>query len=290
MVNDFSMDDATQALEDWAESQLIAENLKYKKRKDKYSTLYFFQYLNALSKLTAIKPRTVSLSSSFAVSDENQAGFVNLVACIESGGDINPYQNKTTIQGNFLDGMYNDFGIKHFHLGAQQENGSDYIERTGEVALAIITDDEVFFIISKMHGIGFEDVWYEPDVLEILHSERPDLIEHSKVEYLEIKGDPTTVHEIKSFRDIGAIKPIILQDGTAYEPYNGGKSISGHPYEHTVLYTYNIRLIQKEADDILAPFKNDTSKTATLKVLKLAVDYNNRVTGVEFKLEVDDGK
>lgn len=230
----FTYDDALLMVNNWAKNKLIDKNIDY----DETGEIpYFIQYLNYRSKLILAKPRVVVLSEKFSVLPENQNGFDKLKEKITAGEDINVYLSKSSIKASAVDGMLDNFGIKHFHLGEVIENG--FIKRTGEVALGFVTNDEVFFIISKQHGKGHGDIWYEKDVLEIIHKEKPKLIEHCKVKYMtDISPIISDTNDIKSNRNANINSGITLDDGSVYMPNNLGQTLAGFGMEHTMKMQY----------------------------------------------------
>ncbi len=230
----FTYEDALNEINSWAKDQLILKSINFN---DSGKIPFFVQYLNYLSKLISSKPRRVNKARNFEVTPENNDGFMELVNAFESGLDINPYLSKGILNAKSIDGMLDNFGIKHFHLGEVIENG--FIKRTGEVALGFVTNDEVFFIISKQHGKGHGDIWYEKDVLEIIHKEKPKLIEHCKVKYMtDISPIISDTNDIKSNRNANINSGITLDDGSVYMPNNLGQTLAGFGMEHTMKMQY----------------------------------------------------
>lgn len=218
-------EDAFEMISNWSKEQLIEKHISF----DKSGKIPFFiQYLNYLSKSITSKPRKVSKAKSFEVNSENQEGFDKLVNSIKLGLDVNLYLSKLVLNTKIVDGMLDNFGIKHFHLGKDIED--EFFKRTGEIALAIVTDYEVFFITSKQHGKGYGHIWYEKDVIEVIHKERPDLIEHCKdTMFEELSNNISETSDIKTLRDKNINTAITLDDGTSYFPFNLGQSSAGFP-------------------------------------------------------------
>lgn len=219
-------------LNNWAKNTLIEENISFKN--DEETIPYFIQLLNHKSKLIKPIPRNVSFSRNFQISPDNQEGFNQLLTCIKNGINVNPYLSKISLDGGKVDGLLDNYGLKHFHLGKEEEENSNFIQRTGELALVFITNDEVFFVASKMHGRGHGLIWYEKDVLEILHQERPDLISNFKVEnFTDISPTITEALDIKRLRDKQINTYITLSDGAVYGPINLGQSTAGYSITHS---------------------------------------------------------
>lgn len=232
-LKSFTYDNACVALQNWAKEILMEEEIEYD---DSGEIPLFIQYLNYHSKMVTVKPRKVSLSKNFSVDAENQSGLDDLIDKLTNGIDVNLYLSKASIKANETDGMFDNFGIKHFHLGKNIKNG--FVQRTKEIALAIVTDDEVFFVVSKLHGVGHSKMWYEKDVLEILHKERPDLIEHCKVDnFIDISHTMSKTKDIRNFRNSNINGVIELDDGTCYMPYNLGQTLSGFRIAHMMIMT-----------------------------------------------------
>ena len=88
-----------------------------------------------------------------------------------------------------------------------------------------------------MHGQGHGSIWYEKDVLEIIHEERPDLIEKFKFKYLHsISPETTEPTDIKKLTKNNVTFPITLDDGTTYFPPIIARTTQGYPLECTNQY------------------------------------------------------
>lgn len=240
----FTYEDALNEINSWAKNQLILKNINFN---NSGKIPFFVQYLNYLSKLISSKPRRVNKARNFEVTPENNDGFMELVNAFESGLDINPYLSKGILNAKTIDGMLDNFGVKHFHLGNELED--KFFKRTGEIALAIVTNDEIFFIASKQHGKGHGDIWYEKDVIEIVHEERPDLIEHCKVSMFEkLSNDISDTNDIKNLRNANLNTAITLDDGTSYMPFNLGQSLAGF----SVMFSVKMINVAKDIHSLIS--------------------------------------
>ncbi|HDL5699320.1 TPA: hypothetical protein PXE99_001131 [Mannheimia haemolytica] len=211
------------ALNLWASKELSCKHIKHKPGNE------FIQYLNYANKLITPKLRKISISKNFCISENNKTGFQLLVNKLEQGQDVNSHLSKLTGNAEYIDYLLDGYGIKHFHLGIAEKD--NFVERTGELALAFVTEDEIFFITSKGHG---DDTWYGKDVLEIIHEERPDLIEHAKVKGIcGIEPKITSVEDIKYCRQNQLSIAIELDDGTVYFQNDLGTTLAGYSSAHT---------------------------------------------------------
>ena len=280
----FTYEDALNTINNWAKEQLILKIVNFKNSGE---IPFFVQYLNYLSKLIITNPRKVEKARNFEITPKNYDGFVELVNAFELGLDINPYLSKGILNAEKVDGMLDNFGVKHFHLGNKIEN--NFFKRTGEIALAIVTNDEVFFIASKQHGKGHGDIWYEKDVIEIVHEERPDLIEHCKVsEFEELSNDISDTNDIKTLRDANLNTAITLDDGTSYMPFNLGQSLAGFSAMFSVKMINVAKDIHSLISTIIQEQINIGFQINNCEISKLNFLADGRPQFIELKLS--DGK
>lgn len=277
-------EDAFEMISNWSKEQLVATHISF----DKSGKIPFFiQYLNYLSKSITLKSRKVSKAKNFEVSFENQEGFNKLVNSIKLGLDVNLYLSKKVLNAKIVDGMLDNFGIKHFHLGNDIEAG--FFKRTGEIALAIVTDYEVFFITSKQHGKGYGHIWYEKDVIEIIHKERPDLIEHCKVAmFEELTNNISETSDIKTLRDKNANTAITLDDGTSYLPFNLGQSLAGFPMMSSLKMINVVQNLQSLVNNVIKEQIDISFQIKSCEISQLNFLADGKPHFLELKLS--DGK
>ncbi len=223
MIISIQDNDIHQALNEWAKNEFTLKNIKHSPKEE------FIQYLNYSNKLISVQSRKVSFSSEFNISQKNTKGFQQLKMKLEKGENVNSYLSKLIRDAEYIDYLLDGYGIKHFHLGVSEKNG--ITDRTGELALGLVTNSEVFFVIAKEHG---DDTWHGKDVLEVLHRERPDLISHAKIRHMtDISPKINSVEDIRLFRKNQISIAITLDDGTAYFPYDLGPTTAGYSSSYT---------------------------------------------------------
>lgn len=216
MRKEFSYDSVSRAIDSFAVNEIKARKLKFDPKAPAY-----MQLSNYLSKLIKKKPRSVTTSKNFNVPDEHLIGYENLVQRIENGEDVNIYLSKGVNNPMFSDRFLDDYGCVHFHLGKGLDG--KYIQRTGPVALAFVTEDEIFFIETKPHGKDFPYTWSNKSVLEILHRERPHFISKNKITTLkDISPKISNEEDIKNLRNNGYAFGVTLDDGSVYMPAKFG--------------------------------------------------------------------
>lgn len=97
------------------------------------------------------------------------------------GGDLKPYLGDMTrsirnraSQNN--DYFSSDWGLLHFHLGADFENKGTKVSRTKRILIARFEMDSAYFIDIVNHGKGHPDVWGDISHLEILYRNWPSVL------------------------------------------------------------------------------------------------------------------
>lgn len=274
------------AINEWAISQMQQKSVKFSRNSDNSP---YCQYLNYLSKLISTKPRAVSQSSKFNIDDAYIDGFNNLKSDIVQGKDINPYLSKLINVAKKSDGMLDHFGCKHFHLGNELENNGVFVERTGPLAIGFVTNDEIFFIDVKTHTKDQDDtLWYEQDVIEIIHQERPDLIERFKVTgFKDISPKFDTPEQIKAMRDINVNTHIVIDNTTAYAPMNLGNTLGGLGIQLTMNYINTKKAMAQAIYSFLNDFKNNVKNVTINNIEVYDLHANNSEFFNHFKVDMD---
>lgn len=261
----FTYIDTMNALNSWAKTELFNESIKIDENSE---NIYFIQFLNYKNKLITHKSRKVTFSESFNIPKEFKKGLNNLVKGLKKGENVNPYLSKDSLNASKSDGLLDAFGVKHFHLGTKIKKG--FIERTGPIALAFVNEYEAFFIKITQHGHGHGLIWADPDILEIIHRDRPDLIRSSKVTFMRVSNPIKSAENIKLFRDINVNSIIELKDGTQYGPHKNGQSLANYKYEHSKNFTLICKALEKEIR------KNQ---------IAFELNYGRKISKIEFSLQ-----
>ena len=191
-------------------SSKYLESIKFKIDKNSCG---FYQFLKFKHSIIYDFPRKVSYSKNFTVPLKYTTAFEKLVFLCEKGnGDLYRYQSRKLFSGRSLpDMMYLDFGVHHLHLGLNL-NKNGMITGTEDVAFVYINDEEIFFIRIAPH-----QEWHLKKTIEIIASERPDLLVHRLS--LGIEGDDISDMEIKCLREKG-INYILKIGDNSYKSEN----------------------------------------------------------------------
>jgi hypothetical protein len=118
--------------------------------------------------------RTISLAKSFVVPPTRQAGYDKLCREVVAGRPLRAYQSKTMDKHDYGEGLFNDWGIHHLHLGEKLEPSGTFIERTGDILFAIFKPRHAYFITIQMHGPGHTP-WADRKLVEEAERNWPHL-------------------------------------------------------------------------------------------------------------------
>ena len=74
------------------------------------------------------------------------------------------------------DGLLLDFGMHHFHLSRELEPPGEFVKRSDYLLFAIIADADAYFVDIRPHDDPEKLLWVRQDLLNIVHSNWPELI------------------------------------------------------------------------------------------------------------------
>ena len=290
MIKELSYEAVSLAINSFAEKKATIFGLELDPQAPAY-----MQLSNYLSKLIEMKPRSVAVSTNFNVPEEHLAGYKNLVRKIENGENVNIYLSKGIEKTMFSDRFLDDYGCVHLHLGEILEN--NYIQRTGPVALAFVTDHEIFFIETKLHGKDHPYTWSNKSVLEILHTERPHFISRNKVSALKnISPVISNEKDIKNLRNNGYAFGVTLNDGSVYMPAKFGpvtvqssnkKKNSSLASEHMLHMMHCTREIYFFINRYIKKYKLEMNCTITnIEISNLRSNKDDSLTVDQFDIQI----
>jgi hypothetical protein len=138
---------------------------------------------------------------------------------IEAGQDLKAYLHKpifTQSSNEFADPLLLDWGIHHFHLGA--DLGQQSVVRTGDLLFARVTGDRAIFIDVQPHG-----VWNSEELLRTMIRIAPEDFETNKLKNVVGLSVNYSEAENAQLRKIGG-NGIHEVDGNFYAMLGGGIS------------------------------------------------------------------
>jgi len=178
-------------------------------------------YFDALRRRPAVRPRKIWISDDFACPPEYQTGWEQLQRKIIGGEDLRPHLSKGHARLTTLDGLLNEWGVHHLHLGTTPSSrDASLVERSGLVLFARIMPDDFYAVNVYAHG-----AWEQTSILESLHRNWPDTIKSYRLR--GIRGEPLTEAQRRNLRKVNMQTATTTVDGTVYMAIGGGVASSG---------------------------------------------------------------
>lgn len=151
-----------------------------------------------------------------------QAGFDALRKKVEEGADINPHlSRKNQNDPDYDDGLLNDWGIHHLHLGISASPGGP-VPRTGPLLFARVTETHLYAINVLAHG-----AWTNKHLIEVINSNWPETLAPYKLKGAVALETVVSDEQHKDLRDSGVTTMLQLSDGSVLMGPGGGLMTSG---------------------------------------------------------------
>ena len=177
-------------------------------------------FFDSLRRRPAVRPRTLFVADDFQCPPDYEDGWKALQKKIVEGEDLRPHLSRRHASLDTLDGLLNEWGVHHLHLGTALAGNSGHAERSGPVLFARITDEDFYAINVYPHG-----AWENSSVLESLHRNWPDSIKNCRIK--GIQGEPLTETQRRNLRKSNVQAATAMVDGTVYMSIGGGVASSG---------------------------------------------------------------
>lgn len=208
-------------------------------------------------RLVSPKSRVIEKADSFTCPTELQSGLNGLEAALSNGDNVKPWQSKLVDRVSYEDGLLNDYGVLHFHLGETLESNG-YIKRTGPLLFAIVRDAAVYEI-----GIYGHADWYELDILNIIDRNWPELLDPVTIKAIDTAYSPKTKEEIKALRDANVCSIISLDSGRIIVPIGGGVATGGTSNDAVHAADYWAKFL-RDADNLVVGHIEEEVRQGTL--------------------------
>lgn len=178
-------------------------------------------YLNVRRRRVSIRPRAVH-KAAYSVPHDLIEGEKEFLAKVEAGDDLHPHQSTRLEKPDYEDGMLNDFGIQHFHLGTTQHpKNPSFVARTDPLLFAMVREDDLYCIGYYRHG-----EWSKAQLLDVIHESWPETISGYSIDGVSLAHSYTDdEHEQLREADINAITQ--RPDGTIHMGPGGGVTLAG---------------------------------------------------------------
>ena len=185
-------------------------------------------YLNVQHRRVPIRPRRIH-KVSYSVPTEVVVGEQEFLKKVETGDDLRPHQSTQLEKVDFEDGMLNDFGIQHFHLGTEQHPQKPaFVARTDMLLFALVKDDDFYSLGCYEHGC-----WSKSLLLDLIHQNWPELIDDHSINAIGLpQSFDDSEHQKLRNADINVLTQRL--DGTIHMGPGGGVALDGSSMKVTM--------------------------------------------------------
>lgn len=231
-----------------------------------------FNYFNVQKRMVSQKPREVIISKGFSCPTGINDALCDFKNKVITGENLNIHVSKMLLKADYNDQLLNDWGIHHFHLGTGT-NSNGFVARNNSLLYAMVKDNAVYFLTILNHGN-----WTNLQLLEIIHSNWPEVIRMYKNKGAINVGENVSENELKVLRRKGVVTVLKLKDGSEYFPIGKGYMSSGISTEVVMTadkYTNYIRereqYIRDNADMIINAIEENWSIRPSKLDLHIAI-------------------
>lgn len=173
------------------------------------------------------RPRVVH-EASYTVPAHLAGGEQQLLVKVAAGGDLWPHQSRKIGNVAAEDGMLNDYGIQHFHLGTSPDPKRPHlIQGTKELLFAVVKEDDFYAL-----GVFDHSAWSKQALLDVMQANWPQLIAPYTIQggpHIKVLGlrHNYTDEEAAKLRSVGINALQQRPDGTVHIGMGGGVTTNG---------------------------------------------------------------
>lgn len=193
-------------------------------------TVRYFDYKLRVPRL---RPRQVHVSKTLAdrlLPHDLAAGMDCIVDDLQSGAPLAPYFSRSWLDLESNDILFNDWFVRHMHLGGRQLEADGFVKRTGLVLFVYLTRKAAYLVDAFEHGAQHRTTFAEPEIVDIIHTSWPTLIAHARADGVkELEPNDAETRWRLSRRRHGPRLGLGVEtrDGTVYNPIGGGYVTTG---------------------------------------------------------------
>jgi hypothetical protein len=187
-------------------------------------------YFNVRHRAIAPAVRPVFHSREFkneqgTYSEQTQLALLEIQRRSIAGESLLPFHHRAlTDHPEYHDGLLNEWGMHHLHLGGIAPEQDGYTPRSGAVLCVVARSDALYFVRVHPH-----QAWSDYVLIEIVHQNWPHLLSDDRAVGFSTRGeDALAPEQHQRMRDAGLTMLTTMKDGTVYVPPGGGYSTSGH--------------------------------------------------------------
>lgn len=182
---DMQLDEFKKFIDAWGfESQVLERYLTAlpdEKDRDELRETALVTWFNYQHRRPSAQPRKLVPNPSLVCPSEVAPGWVMLQQEIKAGVDLTPRLSRTIENADGNDGMLNDWGFYHFHLGTTSDRKHSRLMGGTRIVLAAIVDESAFYPVDFIS----HNSWCDRAILEKAISAFPERFEKFRLKGAE---------------------------------------------------------------------------------------------------------
>ena len=139
------------------------------------------------------------------------------------GANVNAFLSRKIRRARGWDGLLWSYGMHHFHLGSETDKDG-FVKRSGHLLFGIVAPLDVYFVDVRPHPPPNGVEWVSQELLRIVHSNWPELIEANVVQ--GVRASELTDEEMHELRRKNVNYAMNIE-GKAIAPLRGGMAGDG---------------------------------------------------------------
>ncbi len=246
---DIQLDDFQRFITEWGfESQVLERYLNASPGTRDWDDLReeaIMTWFNYLHRRIPALPRKIVQNPTIVCPIEVAQGWTMLQQEVINGADLTPRLSRKIENADYNDGMFNDWGFHHFHLGTTFDpKHPRQIQRTSIVLLAIVDPYEFYPIDFVQHG-----AWGNRAILEKAISEFPNRLEQSRLKGITNIASPFSGKNVGEMRKCG-VNILHQIDDKIYAPPGMGVTTAGTSFTATMRLDQIRRQLRKYENEL----------------------------------------
>lgn len=218
------------------------------------------KFLMLKARLIPAGKRIVEHANDLQVPVDLKNGFDAFKIEAESGGNLHPYQSKKIDDEAFIDAMFVEWGIQHFHLG-ESVDSDEFVSRTDPLLFALVTSSHIYCIGFWSHG-----EWADMEIVGKIHDNWPETIAQFRATSLLALTNPPSSADLKKLRKSGVSSFFEPRPGVIYGPIAGGQTACGHS-ARAMMHAINLLKRAREAQRHAVAYLEANAPQSSAKIL-----------------------
>lgn len=185
-----------------------------------------YGFLNLRDRTISAVPRKVLKARTFECPPVHRDELKLIEEKIRLGLSLNSHLSRSLNNPGYNDGLINDWGIFHLHLGTKSESDG-FVNRTKEILFARFDRENAYLIAMHPHGKSVAPPWSLQNMVRAVHENWPESIAIYRFNGALRLSRNHDDHGHAFLRSANVNRPVEVAEGVIYMMLGGGITTSG---------------------------------------------------------------